>query len=130
VLLSENPANLATLHRLHSLGVRICLDDFGVGYSSLSYLRSFPFKKVKIDRSFVRDVVAKREAAAIVLAVTSLCKSLDMTVTAEGVETQDQMEQVQRLGCDEAQGYLIGSPWPGAGLEAFLTPAGAIEPHW
>jgi predicted signal transduction protein with EAL and GGDEF domain len=120
VLLSESPANLATLHRLRALGVKICLDDFGAGYSSLSYLRSFPFTKVKIDRSFIRDLAAKPEASAIVLAITSLCKSLEMAVTAEGVETQDQLEQVRRLGCDEAQGYLIGKPAPRAALETCL----------
>ncbi|MBA3478014.1 MAG: EAL domain-containing protein [Lautropia sp.] len=127
VLLSENSVNLATLHGLRALGVRICLDDFGVGYSSLSYLRSFPFKKVKIDRSFVRDVVEKSEAAAIVRAIASLCRSLDMSVTAEGVETDEQLENVQRIGCDEAQGYLIGMPRPAAdlGLRHGQSPARA-----
>jgi predicted signal transduction protein with EAL and GGDEF domain len=120
VLLAENGVNLSTLHQLHALGVKICLDDFGVGYSSLSYLRSFPFQKIKIDRSFVRDVVEQKEAAAIVLAITSLCKSLNMAVTAEGVETPDQVSQVRRLGCDAAQGYLIGRPLPGSGLDALL----------
>jgi diguanylate cyclase (GGDEF)-like protein len=121
VLLSENSVNLATLHGLRALGVRICLDDFGVGYSSLSYLRSFPFKKVKIDRSFVRDVADKAEAAAIVRAVASLCRSLDMAITAEGVETAAQIDIVQQVGCDEAQGYLIGAPRPSTELGVFWS---------
>jgi predicted signal transduction protein with EAL and GGDEF domain len=119
-LQSENPGNLATLHGLHAKGVRICLDDFGAGYSSLSYLRSFPFTKIKIDRSFVRDLATKRETAAIMRAITALCRSMDMSVSAEGVETHDEFQQVQRLGCDEAQGYLIGRPKPRGDLEAFL----------
>ena len=85
----------------------------------MSYLRSFPFKKVKIDRSFVRDVADKAEAAAIVRAIASLCKSLDMAITAEGVETQEQLENVREVGCDEAQGYFIGAPQPNAALEVF-----------
>ena len=122
VLLAENSINVATLHRLRGLGVRISLDDFGVGYSSLSYLRSFPFKKLKIDRSFIRDVVGNREAVAIVRAMTTLGKSLDMLITAEGVETEEQYACVRELGCDEAQGYLISAPRPAAEVESMLRP--------
>ncbi|MEO6408122.1 MAG: EAL domain-containing protein [Burkholderiaceae bacterium] len=122
VLLAENSINVATLHRLRGLGVRISLDDFGVGYSSLSYLRSFPFKKLKIDRSFIRDVVGNREAVAIVRAMTTLGKSLDMLITAEGIETEEQYACVRELGCDEAQGYLLSAPRPAAEIETMLRP--------
>jgi diguanylate cyclase (GGDEF)-like protein len=110
VRLAENSVNLSVLHRLHALGVRICLDDFGVGYSSLSYLRSFPFKKIKIDRSFVRDVVGNAEAAAIVAAIATLGGSLNMAITAEGVEEADQLRKLRELGCNEAQGYYLSRP--------------------
>ena len=122
VLLAENSITVATLHRLRGLGVRISLDDFGVGSSSLSYLRSFPFKKLKIDRSFIRDVVGNREAVAIVRAMTTLGKSLDMLITAEGIETEEQYACVRELGCDEAQGYLLSAPRPAAEIEAMLRP--------
>ena len=126
VLLAANSINLATLHELRSLGVRISLDDFGVGFSSLSYLRSFPFKKIKIDRSFVRDVVGSREAAAIVGAITTLGANLDMIITAEGVECEEQLVRVHQLGCDEAQGYLISAPRPAAELEALWRPGARL----
>jgi diguanylate cyclase (GGDEF)-like protein len=119
VRLAEDATNLARLHDLQALGVRICLDDFGVGYSSLSYLRSFPFKKIKIDRSFVRDVAVHPEAAAIVRAIAALGNSLGMVVTAEGVEHADQMEVLRELGCDEVQGYHLGRPQPAQGLASW-----------
>ena len=122
VLLAENSVNVATLHQLRGLGVRISLDDFGVGYSSLNYLRSFPFRKLKIDRSFVRDIVGNREALAIVTAMTTLSRSLGMVITAEGVETEAQFACLRELGCDEAQGYLISRPRPAADIEAMLRP--------
>jgi diguanylate cyclase (GGDEF)-like protein len=120
VRLAENSVNLSVLHRLHALGVRICLDDFGVGYSSLSYLRSFPFKKIKIDRSFVRDVVDNAEAAAIVAAIATLGSSLNMAITAEGVEEADQLQKLRELGCDEAQGYYLSRPRSAGEVEALL----------
>lgn len=88
------------------------LDDFGTGYSSLSHLRLFPLDKVKIDRSFVRDMTAHSDSAAIVTAVAALAAELGMTTTAEGIETQDQLDAVDRAGCTEAQGYLLGKPQP------------------
>ena len=112
VRLAEDSVNLNILRQLHGLGLRISLDDFGVGYSSLSYLRSFPFKKIKIDRSFVRDVVGNAEAQAIVKAITTLGLNLDMAITAEGVETAEQLEILRGLGCDEAQGYHLCRPQP------------------
>lgn len=111
-LLANDNRNLGTLRGLKELGVRIVLDDFGTGYSSLSHLRLFPLDKVKIDRSFVRDMTAHSDSAAIVAAVAALAAELGMTTTAEGIETQDQLDAVDRAGCTEAQGYLLGKPQP------------------
>lgn len=111
-LLANDNRNLGTLRSLKELGVRIVLDDFGTGYSSLSHLRLFPLDKVKIDRSFVRDMTAHSDSAAIVTAVAALAAELGMTTTAEGIETQDQLDAVDRAGCTEAQGYLLGKPQP------------------
>ena len=120
VRLAENSANLAVLHELRALGVHICLDDFGVDYSSLSHLRSFPFSKIKIDRSFVREICSSDEAAAIVRAITTLGSSLDITITAEGVETNSQLGLLRELGCDQAQGHLFSTPRPVGEVEAML----------
>jgi diguanylate cyclase (GGDEF)-like protein len=109
-LLHENEATLATLRNMHSLGVRIVLDDFGTGFSSLSYLRSFPFDRIKIDRSFVKDFGLRNDADAIIRAIVGLGKSLRIPVTAEGVETHEQLALVRAEGCDEAQGHLISRP--------------------
>ncbi|MBS9721393.1 EAL domain-containing protein [Tianweitania sp. BSSL-BM11] len=116
VLLDETLANVSILKQLQAIGVKIALDDFGVGYSSLSYLRSFPFDKLKIDRSFVTEMPASREAAAIVRAITTLGHSLGMITTAEGVETQDQLDALRKEHCDLIQGYLYGRPLPAAQL--------------
>jgi EAL domain-containing protein (putative c-di-GMP-specific phosphodiesterase class I) len=86
------------------------MDDFGVGYCSLNYLRRFPFDKIKIDRSFITSIRDQNDATAIVRAVASLARSLGMTTTAEGVETQGQLDAVRALGCSEAQGYLFSAP--------------------
>jgi EAL domain-containing protein (putative c-di-GMP-specific phosphodiesterase class I) len=120
VLLQNNDATLATLHRLRELGARIAMDDFGTGYSSLSYLRSFPFDKIKIDRSFINDIADKDESGAIVQAVTSLATRLNMVTTAEGVETHAQLQIVESLGCTEMQGYLYSRPVPAADLVRLL----------
>ena len=111
MLLGDNKANTATLHRLRGLGVRIALDDFGTGYSSLVYLQNFPFSKIKIDRSFVSGLPGNEESQAIVKMVIGLGKALGLRVTAEGVETEAQLNWVRR-GCDEAQGYLLSKPIP------------------
>jgi diguanylate cyclase (GGDEF)-like protein len=121
VLLQNNEATLATLHRLRELGVRVAMDDFGTGYSSLSYLRSFPFDKIKIDRSFINDIADKDESGAIVQAVTSLASRLNMATTAEGVETEVQLQIVERLGCTEMQGYLYSRPVPVEKLAGLLS---------
>jgi diguanylate cyclase (GGDEF)-like protein len=113
VLLQNNDTTLDILHQLRALGVRIALDDFGTGYSSLSYLRSFPFDKIKIDRCFVSDLTeASEDATAILRAVAGLGTSLGIATTAEGVETQEQLERVREEGCTEMQGYLFSPPRP------------------
>ncbi|TPI40794.1 EAL domain-containing protein [Mesorhizobium sp. B2-9-1] len=109
VMMDESDAVLKTLSQLRGLGVRIALDDFGTGYSSLGYLRRFPVDKIKIDRSFIRDL-DKRDTAAIVRTVIGLGAELGITVTAEGVETEAQLDTLRKAGCGEAQGFLIGVP--------------------
>jgi diguanylate cyclase (GGDEF)-like protein len=112
VLMQNSEQTLGTLHQLRGLGVHISMDDFGTGYSSLSYLRSFPFDKIKIDRCFISGLAESEESVAIVRAIAGLASSLNMRTTAEGVETPQQMRQVQALGCTEMQGYLFSRPQP------------------
>ena len=112
VLMYESEINLATLHKLKSLGIMIALDDFGTGYSSLNYLRSFPFDKIKIDRCFVQDVETREDCQAIIRAITSLATSLNMVTTAEGVEDEAQRAQLKLQGCTEVQGYLFSKALP------------------
>lgn len=110
VLMQDDEANLAILHQLRALGVRIALDDFGTGYSSLGYLLSFPFDKIKIDRSFVTGLPDKQQSKAIVRAVIGLGQTLGITIAAEGVENPDQASALCNKGCQEAQGYLFSRP--------------------
>ncbi|MDO9709914.1 bifunctional diguanylate cyclase/phosphodiesterase [Paracraurococcus lichenis] len=127
VLLRDIEATLATMHRLKAFGVRIAMDDFGTGYSSLSYLQRFPFDKVKIDRSFTRALGQSRRSDAIVRAVTDLCRGLEMTTTAEGVETEQQFAALRHEGCDEVQGYLFGAARPAAEIPAMLGQLAALS---
>jgi diguanylate cyclase (GGDEF)-like protein len=124
VLLVETEAALATLHKLRALGVRIAMDDFGTGYSSLSYLRSFPFDRIKIDRSFIEHVSEEASSVAIIRAVTSLGNSLGMAITAEGVETSEQLDRVCAEGCSEIQGFLFSPPRPVCDIPTMLGPFG------
>ncbi|TPI60544.1 EAL domain-containing protein [Mesorhizobium sp. B3-1-7] len=119
VMMDESDAVLKTLSQLRGLGVRIALDDFGTGYSSLGYLRRFPVDKIKIDRSFTSDL-DKRDTAAIVRTVIGLGAELGITVTAEGVETEAQLDMLRKAGCGEAQGYLIGVPAKAAEVNRLL----------
>ncbi|MGI4745895.1 MAG: EAL domain-containing protein [Janthinobacterium lividum] len=112
LLLHESETTLATLRHLREYGVSISMDDFGIGYSSLSYIAKFPFDKVKIDRSFVVASGQGRGGAAIIRAVAELCESLGITTTAEGIETLEQLQQVVSLGCSEGQGYFFAPPRP------------------
>ncbi|MGZ5828138.1 MAG: EAL domain-containing protein, partial [Xanthobacteraceae bacterium] len=117
VLLQDDDENLAILHQLRALGISIVLDDFGTGYSSLSYLQRFPFDKIKIDRSFVANLTSRPDCAAIVCAVTGLARALDITTTAEGVETREQLDLLRAAGCMQVQGFLYGRPCPQSELD-------------
>ena len=121
ILLQNNDATLETLYRLRELGVRIAMDDFGTGYSSLSYLQSFPFDKIKIDRSFVRDIVDSAGSLNIVRAVAALAQGLGIMATAEGVETEAQLEKIRSEGCTEMQGFLFSKPVPADQVSALLA---------
>ncbi|WP_027527492.1 bifunctional diguanylate cyclase/phosphodiesterase [Bradyrhizobium sp. Ec3.3] len=127
VFLAETEANIAILHQLRELGVSISLDDFGTGYSSLSYLRRFPFDKIKIDRSFVKDLAKRTDCVAIVRAISGLGRSLNITTTAEGVETTDQLDWLRAEGCNEVQGFLFSAARPAAEIEQLLLRFGARE---
>ncbi|WP_025038320.1 putative bifunctional diguanylate cyclase/phosphodiesterase [Bradyrhizobium sp. DOA9] len=120
ILLHDEEMTRDILNRLRVLGVQIAIDDFGTGFSALNYLRTFPLDKIKIDQSFVRDLSDKKNAAAIVRAISELGHALDMTVVAEGVETSEQLRILGDQQCTEAQGYFIARPQPAAGLTRLL----------
>ena len=120
VLIRDDEAALAILHQLRGIGVRIALDDFGTGYSSLSYLQRFPFDKIKIDRCFVDDIEDPDGSSSIVQAVVNIAAARDITTTAEGVETRQQRELLQTLGCSEMQGYLFSQAKPAAAIRLML----------
>ena len=120
-LLHHGNATRAALHLLRNLGVRIAMDEFGTGYSSMSHLRSFPFDRIKIDRSFVDGAAVNGNDAAIVRTIAGLGVILGMRTTAEGVETAEQLEQIRSHGCTEVQGYLLGRPVPEKELSAVIT---------
>lgn len=115
------------LHSLKKHGVLVTLDDFGTGYSSLSYLKRFPVDKLKLDYSFVRDITSDADSASIARAVISMAHSLKLTVVAEGVETESQLEYLRRQGYDEIQGYYAGKPLPAASFEELLQQGGIIN---
>jgi EAL domain-containing protein (putative c-di-GMP-specific phosphodiesterase class I) len=112
VLLHNRDTTLAVLHQLRALGVRIAMDDFGTGYSSLTYLQCFPFDKIKIDRSFVKDITESTGSLNIVRAIAALATGMGMTATAEGVETKEQRDKIASEGCTEMQGFLFSRPLP------------------
>jgi diguanylate cyclase (GGDEF)-like protein/PAS domain S-box-containing protein len=129
VLIEDFDRGLALLRRLKALGVRISMDDFGSGYSSLSYLQAFPFDKIKIDRAFVMNLGRNPQSAAIVRAVIGLGHGLEMSIVAEGVETQEQLSFLWDEGCDTVQGYFLGKPLPIGQYAALVGRNGkTIEP--
>lgn len=123
-LVENTLANLDVLESLRDLGVRFVMDDFGTGYSSLSYLLRFPFHKIKIDRCFISALSDSSESHAIVRAIADLARSLKLRVTAEGVETAQQLQQIRLLGCTEMQGHYFSAPRPASEISRFFTPHG------
>ena len=129
VLLQNRETTLAVLRQLRELGIRIAMDDFGTGYSSLTYLQCFPFDKIKIDRSFVKDITENTGSLNIVRAVAALAKGMGMTATAEGVETSEQLDRITSEGCTEMQGFLFSRPVPASEIERlFLSRHEAGKP--
>ena len=123
VLIDDFSRAVSILRKLKLLGVHIALDDFGSGYSSLSYLHAFPFEKIKIDRVFVGDLENNHHSMAIVRAIVTLGHSLNIPVLAEGVEKESQLSFLAQEGCDEVQGYLTGKPQP---IEAYADLVGNV----
>lgn len=111
-IMADRARSLHVLRQIKALGIGVALDDFGTGYSSLETLRAFPFDKIKLDQFFVAEIESNQQAIAIIRAVLALGKSLSIPVLAEGIETDDQLSALQREGCDEAQGFLLGRPMP------------------
>jgi diguanylate cyclase (GGDEF)-like protein len=124
VFLEGGESTLRLLHSLRSLGVRVALDDFGTGYSSLSYLQSFPFDKLKIDRSFIHNLLTRPGASAIVRAITELAHALDIETTAEGVEETAQLMELRAHGCSSVQGFLFAEPMTAADVERLFSEGG------
>ncbi len=120
VVMDDAPATIITLRELQNLGVRLAIDDFGTGYSSLSYLKRFPVNTLKIDRSFVDGLGSDVEDSSIVNAIVTLSNSLGMGVTAEGIETGEQLQQLQGMLCDHGQGFFFARPLPAAEISALL----------
>ena len=127
LLIKDADKAIVILERLKALGVQISMDDFGTGYSSLSYFRMFPFDKVKIDQSFIRDMIGNPQARAIIRSVIGLGQGLGMPVVAEGVETAEQLEALRAEGCDQVQGYLISRPGPIAHFEGVVMDRSGAE---
>jgi EAL domain-containing protein (putative c-di-GMP-specific phosphodiesterase class I) len=121
VAMQDAEQTVETLDALKDIGVRMSIDDFGTGHSSLSYLKRLPVHRLKIDQSFVRDMTSDRNDAAITRAVIALAKSLRIKVIAEGVETEEQRRMLARYGCREIQGYLIARPSSASDLVPFVT---------
>jgi len=117
-LMNDPAGATATMQELRGMGIKLALDDFGTGYSSLAYLKNFPLDRLKLDRAFVIDLARNNHDQAIAQTVISLGHHLDMDVLAEGIETEEQRDILQRFGCDVFQGYLHGRPMPPGQLEA------------
>ena len=120
LLMIDIQKSIQTLQELRDLGISLALDDFGTGYSSLNYLKRFPVNMLKIDQSFVRDVVSNPDSAAVTDAIIALAKSLQLSITAEGVETKEQLDYLQKRGCHEVQGYYFARPTPAGTITEML----------
>ena len=129
VLLQDKETTLAILHQLRALGIRIAMDDFGTGYSSLTYLQCFPFDKIKIDQSFVKNITENASSLNIVRAVAALANGMGMTATAEGVETREQLDKITAEGCTEMQGFLFSKPLPAGEIERLFLSGRDARKH-
>ena len=125
-LLATSPTVRESLARIQELGVEVGLDDFGTGYSALAYLQSFSLQFLKIDRSFVSRLGSSARDDAVVSAVIDLAHAHELVVIGEGVETEEQLAALRRMGCDRAQGYLMGRPMPASALDELLR----ADPRW
>ena len=129
IFLEGSEATLRLLHALRSIGVRVALDDFGTGYSSLSYLQSFPFDKLKIDRSFIHNLLTREGASAIVRAITELAHALNIETTAEGVEETAQLMELRAHGCSSVQGFLFAEPMTAADVDRLFREESVAIPN-
>ena len=120
ILIEEERTALAALHEFRQAGIKIALDDFGTGYSSLNYLKRYPVDRIKIDRSFIGQLARDSVSTAIVQAMITLAHALKIKVTAEGIETREQMELLVEMGCDTLQGFLLSPPTTPRLLEVML----------
>ena len=120
--MSGDVRNFTEACNTKNLGISMALDDFGTGYASVTYLTNFPFDKIKIDRSFTQGVLNRRDCAAVVSSVLALAQGLGTQTTAEGIETEEQLEYMRKAGVDLAQGYLFGRPVPIAELDLSNAP--------
>lgn len=121
IIMHDTAIVLDTLKSFHKIGIRLSIDDFGTGYSSLSYIQRFPLDRLKIDRSFVKDIIDNTDDAEMIVSIIALAHSLNLQVIAEGVETKEQLQYLQEQGCDELQGYYFSPPVPAGELEALLN---------
>ncbi len=129
LLMEDLPDTREILLGLGRLGVRLSLDDFGIGYSSLSYLKRFPVNGLKIDKSFIHGLPRDRGDVSLVEAIIAMARSLHIQVTAEGVETEEQLRFLQQRGCDFAQGYYLSEPLPSERFNALMDSAGTEHCH-
>lgn len=120
MLISDESTTIKTIQRLKEIGIQLSIDDFGTGYSSLSYLKKFKIDKLKIDQSFIRDIMQDPEDSAIVTAIIQMAKSLNLKTIAEGVEDESILQHLSSIGCDEIQGYYISKPLPSNEVGYFL----------
>jgi EAL domain-containing protein (putative c-di-GMP-specific phosphodiesterase class I) len=127
IIMENVETNIKTLHELRAYGLRLSIDDFGTGYSSLSYLKRLPVNTLKIDKSFVKDIEKDPDSTAIVKAIIGLAHNLNLQVTAEGVETEQQLAFLQKYRCDYIQGYLFCKPLPANELIQFFREGKCLD---